>query len=92
MDQGQFRLAQPSRVADDEPICDPHVAIAIQAVGDAYRWISVEGVVAERETGPGAEAHIDTLARAYDGQPWTPAAEQQRVRWHVRPTHIVRYR
>jgi PPOX class probable F420-dependent enzyme len=71
---------------------DPHVAIAIQAVGDAYRWISVEGVVAERETGPGAEAHIDTLARAYDGQPWTPAAEQQRVRWHVRPTHIVRYR
>ena len=25
MDQGQLRLAQPSRVADDEPICDSHV-------------------------------------------------------------------
>ena len=70
---------------------DPLVTIAVQVHGDAYRWISVEGVVEERETGPGAESHIDQLCRAYDGEPWTPVEGQQRVRWHVRPIHIVRY-
>jgi PPOX class probable F420-dependent enzyme len=70
---------------------DPRVAIAVQVHGDAYRWISVEGVVERRETGPGAEEHIDQLSRAYDGEPWTPTPGQERVRWHVRPTHIVRY-
>ncbi len=70
---------------------DPHVAIAIQRAGDAYRWISVEGVVERRETGPAAESHIDALARAYDGEPWSPVEGQQRVKWHVRPTRIVRY-
>jgi PPOX class probable F420-dependent enzyme len=70
---------------------DPHVAIAVQAHGDAYRWISVEGIVEEREIGPGAEDHIDHLSRAYDHAPWTPVQGQQRVRWHVRASHIVRY-
>ena len=70
---------------------DPRVAIAVQVPGDAYRWISVEGVVERRETGPGAEEHIDQLSRAYDGEAWTPTAGQERVRWHVRPTRIVRY-
>jgi PPOX class probable F420-dependent enzyme len=70
---------------------DPRVAIAVQRQGDAYRWISVEGVVEERELGAGADAHIEQLARAYEGEAWTPVAGQQRVRWHVRPTRIVRY-
>jgi PPOX class probable F420-dependent enzyme len=70
---------------------DPHVTIAVQRPGDAYRWISVEGVVEERETGPAADRHIDALCRSYDGEPWTPVEGQQRVRWHVRPTHVVRY-
>lgn len=70
---------------------DPHVAIAVQAHGDAYRWISVEGVVEQREMGPAADAHIDQLSRAYDDEPWTAVASQQRVRWHVRPARVVRY-
>jgi PPOX class probable F420-dependent enzyme len=70
---------------------DPHVVLAVQRAGDAYRWISVEGIVERRETGPGAESHIDELARAYDDEPWSPVAGQQRVKWHVRPTRIVRY-
>lgn len=70
---------------------DPRVVIAVQRGGDAYDWISVEGVVEERETGPGAEAHIDHLSRAYDGKPWSPVEGQVRVRWHVRPTRVVRY-
>ena len=70
---------------------DPRVTITVQRAGDAYRWISIEGVVDEREVGPGAEAHIRQLARSYDGEDWTPVDGQVRVRWHVRPTHIIRY-
>jgi PPOX class probable F420-dependent enzyme len=70
---------------------NPRVAIAVQRHGDAYRWISVEGVVERRETGEAADEHIDQLARAYDGEAWTAVAGQQRVRWHVRPMHVVRY-
>jgi PPOX class probable F420-dependent enzyme len=70
---------------------DPRVAIAVQRHGDAYRWISIQGVVDERELGEGAESHIDALSRAYDGEAWTPVRGQRRVRWHIRPTHILRY-
>ena len=31
---------------------DPRVTIAVQQGGDPYRWISIEGVVEERELGP----------------------------------------
>ena len=79
------------RRKDRNVIANPNVAIAVQRGADAYRWISVEGVVEERELGPGADAHIDSLARAYDGEAWTPVEGQQRVRWRVRPTRIVRY-
>jgi PPOX class probable F420-dependent enzyme len=71
---------------------DPRVVIGVERGGDAYDWISVEGVVEERETGLGAEAHIDHLSRVYDGKPWTPVAGQIRVRWHVRPTRVIRYK
>ena len=30
---------------------DPHVTVAVQQHGDAYRWISIEGVVERRELG-----------------------------------------
>jgi PPOX class probable F420-dependent enzyme len=79
------------RRKDRNVIGNPHVAIAVQRGADAYRWISVEGVVEERELGPEADEHIDSLARAYDGEAWTPVEGQQRVRWRVRPTRIVRY-
>ena len=47
--------------------------------------------VERRELGPGAEDHIAELAMAYDGAEWTPVEGQVRVRWHVRPSHIIRY-
>ena len=71
---------------------DPHVTIAAQRGADAYDWISVEGIVEERELGEAAEAHIDELSRAYDGSPWTAVEGQRRVRWRIRPEHVVRYR
>ncbi len=79
------------RRKDRNVIANPNVAIAVQRGADAYRWISVEGAVEERQLGPDADAHIDSLARAYDGEAWTPVEGQQRVRWRVRPTRIVRY-
>jgi len=79
------------RRKDRNVIEDPRVTIALQQHGDAYRWLSIEGVVERRETGPEAEAHIDALCRRYDGEPWSAVEGQQRVRWHVRPTRIIRY-
>jgi PPOX class probable F420-dependent enzyme len=70
---------------------DPRVVIAVTRGADAYDWISVEGVVEERELGDAAEAHIDHLSRAYDDRPWMPVDGQKRVRWRIRPTRIVRY-
>jgi PPOX class probable F420-dependent enzyme len=70
---------------------DPRVTIALQHHGDAYDWITVNGVVEKRETGAGVEAHIDQLSRAYDDRPWVSVEGQVRVRWHVRPTKVLRY-
>ena len=70
---------------------DPRVTIAVQRGADAYDWISVEGVVEQRQIGAEAEAHIDQLSRAYDDRAWTLVEGQRRVRWLIRPTRIVRY-
>jgi PPOX class probable F420-dependent enzyme len=70
---------------------DPRVTVAVQRHDDAYDWISVEGSVEERITGPEAEAHIDVLSRRYDREPWTPKQGQVRVLYRIRPRRIVRY-
>jgi PPOX class probable F420-dependent enzyme len=68
---------------------DPRVTVAVER--DPYNWVSIEGVVDERVTGPEAESHIDTLSRRYDGEPWTPVEGQVRVLFKIRPVRIVRY-
>jgi len=70
---------------------NPLVTIAVQRGADAYDWISVEGVVEERQLGDAAENHIAELCRAYDDREWDYVEGQQRVRWLIRPTRIVRY-
>jgi PPOX class probable F420-dependent enzyme len=70
---------------------NPRVTIAVQRGADAYDWISVEGVVEERELGEAAERHIAELCRAYDDREWDYVKGQRRVRWLIRPTRIVRY-
>jgi PPOX class probable F420-dependent enzyme len=79
------------RVKDRNVQRDPRVAVAVHKHGDAYDWISVEGVVEQRITGEDALAHIDTLSRRYDGTEWTPVDGQVRVLLRIRPTRIVRY-
>jgi PPOX class probable F420-dependent enzyme len=70
---------------------DPRVTISVQRGADAYDWISIEGVVEERQLGEPAERHIAELCRAYDDREWDYVEGQQRVRWSIRPTRIVRY-
>jgi PPOX class probable F420-dependent enzyme len=79
------------RLKDRNVQRDPRVTVAVQRHGDAYVWISIDGVVEERVTGEEGLAHIDVLSRRYDGEPWTPTEGQIRVIHRVRPLRIVRY-
>jgi PPOX class probable F420-dependent enzyme len=69
---------------------DPRAAVTV--IGeDFYRWASIQGTVVDRVTGPDADAHIDTLSRRYDDEPWTPVAGQVRVLYRIEPRRIIRY-
>lgn len=70
---------------------DPRAGVTV--IGeDFYRWASIQGTVVDRVTGPEAEAHIDSLSRRYDGEPWTPVVGQVRVLYRIEPQRIIRYR
>ena len=79
------------RLKDRNVQRDPRVTVAVQRRGDAYEWISIDGVVEERITGEDALAHIDALSRRYDGKEWSPVEGQIRVMLRIRPLRIVRY-
>jgi PPOX class probable F420-dependent enzyme len=79
------------RTKDENLRRDPRAAVSVVRDGDWYRWISITGTVAERVTGPEAEAHIDALSRRYDGEPWSPVEGQVRVLYRIRPDRIIRY-
>jgi PPOX class probable F420-dependent enzyme len=70
---------------------DPRVTVAVQRHGDAYEWISIDGVVEERITGDEGLTHIGALSRRYDGKEWTPVEGQIRVILKIRPVRILRY-
>jgi PPOX class probable F420-dependent enzyme len=78
------------RVKDRNVRRDPRVAVSVQALDEPYRWVSVTGMVVEMITGDQAEAHIDALARRYDGTPWTPCEGQVRVMYRIRPDRVIR--
>jgi PPOX class probable F420-dependent enzyme len=70
---------------------DPRAALSVVRDGDWYRWTSIIGSVAERITGPEADAHIDRLSRRYDDEPWSRVAGQVRVLYRIRPDRVIRY-
>jgi PPOX class probable F420-dependent enzyme len=78
------------RVKDRNVRRDPRVAVSVFAQDDPYRWISINGTVVGIEEGDGPLAHIDALARRYDGTPWTPVEGQVRVLFRIRPDRVVR--
>ena len=79
------------RVKDRYLRRDPRVSVTVHDESDPYRWIRIDGVVAEFVTGDEAERHIDVLNRRYhDGEPWTYTEGQRRVIYRIRPDRILR--
>jgi PPOX class probable F420-dependent enzyme len=68
---------------------DPRVAVSVHEQADPYRWLSVQGEVAEFIGEPAALEHIGALARRYDDRQWVPVAGQQRVIYRIRPDHVT---
>jgi PPOX class probable F420-dependent enzyme len=65
------------RVKDKNLQKNPRVALAIQDPDNPYRYVQVQGRVAEM-TERGADEHIDALAKKYTGQdryPWRRPGE-----------------
>lgn len=65
----------------------PSVAVSVQDPDNPYRYVGVEGVVAEI-TEEGAAAHIHALSRKYTGQDYDLPADQTRVIYKIRPTRV----
>jgi PPOX class probable F420-dependent enzyme len=69
---------------------DPRVTLLVTDPS-FYRWISIDGIVADTVGEPRALEHIDELSRRYDGKPWTPVEGQVRAIFRIRPERIHRY-
>ncbi len=79
------------RVKDRNLRRDPRVSISVHDQRDPGRFVAIGGTVVEFVTGEEAERHIDFLSRKYDGEPWTPVPNQERVLYRIRPDRLLRY-
>ncbi len=79
------------RVKDLAVQRDPRVSVSVAEDGDAYRFISVRGVVSSRVIGPEADSNMDMLSRKYNDQAWAFRPEEVRVLYKISPEHIIRY-
>jgi PPOX class probable F420-dependent enzyme len=68
---------------------DPRVGVLVVDRNDGYRWVAVRGR-AEMTT-DGADEHIDTMARKYSGEGWTPRPGEERLLVRVRVEHVSAY-
>jgi PPOX class probable F420-dependent enzyme len=74
---------------------DPRVTLLALDPDDGYRWIEIRGVVDEI-TAEGGVAHIDELARLYEGAPAffghvasaERATTETRLIFKIRPVHV----
>ena len=67
---------------------DPRVAVAIHDAANPHPPVAVLGTVVEI-TSEGALEHIDTLARRYTGEAWTPHEGQTRLMLVIRPDRVL---
>jgi len=78
------------RVKDHYVRHDPRIAVTVHEEGNGYRWLRVDGLVAEFVTGEEADRHIDFLNRKYnDGAPWELVPDQRRVIYRIRPDRLL---
>lgn len=68
---------------------NPRVALAIQDPDNPYRYVQIQGRVAE-STEAGADAHIDRLAKKYLGQDTYPFRRpgEVRVTYKILPERV----
>lgn len=70
---------------------EPKVGVSITDPDDAYRWLSIRGVV-EELTEEGADDHIDALAQRYLGEetyPYRDGESSARVLIRIRPEDVA---
>jgi PPOX class probable F420-dependent enzyme len=67
---------------------DPRVMLAAHRPERPSPPLRITGTVVEI-TPEGADAHIDTLSRRYDGEPWEPVPGQVRLRLLIRPDRVA---
>ena len=79
------------RVKDRNVRRDPRVAVSVALADDAYETVTVDGRVESFVTGAEADAHIDSLSRAYTGKPWNAVAGQERVIYLICPERIIHH-
>ncbi|MCB0254356.1 MAG: PPOX class F420-dependent oxidoreductase [Anaerolineae bacterium] len=87
---GEYLLVNTaeSRAKDRNMRRDGRVALSIMDPDEPYTHLDIRGHVAEI-THDGAEEHIDTLSRRYDGKPWTYQPGQVRVIFKIAPDSIT---
>ena len=79
------------RVKDRAVQRDPRVSVSVHDQIDAYRFISVRGVVESRLIGPDADANMDMLSHKYHDESWEFRPGEVRVLYKIRPERIIRY-
>ena len=72
------------RVKDRNMRRYPHVALALMAMDDPYRYVQIRGKVVEISEVDAAE-HIDTLSLKYRGRRFDIPAGQTRVIYKIKP-------
>ena len=75
------------RLKDKNMKARKKVAMTIQDPGERYRYIGIRGEVVGY-TYEGADKHIEMLSLRYDDKPWGPRAEQKRIIFKIKPTHV----
>jgi PPOX class probable F420-dependent enzyme len=77
------------RVKDKNLRRDKRVALSVQDPDNPYRYLAVQGEVAEI-TEEGADAHIDSLAKKYLGKDRYPFRQpgEMRVIYRIKPVQV----
>jgi hypothetical protein len=64
---------------------DKHVTVTVWSLDNPYTYAEVRGEVTGEVRGPQARAHIDALSEKYNGTPYQPPIQSERVILQITP-------